>query len=39
MGPAASAEADIAVVSRLVDEVVNGGDLDTIDELWAGDMI
>ncbi|WAP58217.1 ester cyclase [Streptomyces sp. S465] len=39
MSPAASTEANIAVVRRFVDEVVNGGNLDTIDELWADDMI
>ncbi|RCV53396.1 ester cyclase [Marinitenerispora sediminis] len=39
MSPAASTEANIAVVSRFVDEVVNGGNLDAIDELWAGDMV
>ncbi|MER5757857.1 ester cyclase [Streptomyces sp. NPDC002082] len=34
-----STEANIAVVRRFIDEVVNGGDLDAIDELWASDMI
>lgn len=32
-------DANIAVVHRFIDEVVNGGNLDAIDELWAKDMI
>ncbi|GAA2267987.1 hypothetical protein GCM10010145_48090 [Streptomyces ruber] len=35
----ATTEANIAVVRRFIDEVVNGGCLDVIDRLWADDEI
>ncbi|MFI9101811.1 oxidoreductase [Streptomyces fildesensis] len=33
-----TAHTPAAIVRRFLDEVVNGGDLDVIDELWAEDM-
>ncbi|MFF3754699.1 ester cyclase [Streptomyces sp. NPDC002018] len=34
-----SAQENIAVVHRFIEECVNGGDFDAVEELWAEDMI
>jgi hypothetical protein len=30
--------AEVAVVRRFIDEVINGGQLDLVDELWSKDL-
>jgi predicted ester cyclase len=37
-GPTSEDERNVATVRRFIDEVVNGGQLEAIDELWAPDL-
>ena len=38
LGPLGAAPGPVTVVRRFLDEVLNGGNLDLIDELWAEDL-